>query len=101
MITQILEMFIALGSFEATAGSFVLLGQASLPGVVSQVIGIFRLIAFMLAVIGVVYSGIRFSQGDVAAAGYGIIGSGIVALSGVIVYELFEVAGTDIPVINF
>ena len=74
---------------------------ASLPETVTSVIKIFRLIALMLAIIGIVYSGIKFSQGDLSAAGYGIIGAGIVGIAGVIAVELFEASGSDIPIIDY
>jgi len=77
------------------------LGQVELMQTVNEVIRIFRLISLMLAVIGVVYSGYQFSQGNIASAGYGIIGAGIIGLSAVIVASIFDATDTDFSVLDF
>ncbi|MGB0372830.1 MAG: hypothetical protein ACPGN3_15970 [Opitutales bacterium] len=84
----------ALSGLGDVAEPLIVVGQASVEGLMNRVLNMFRMIAVLFAVMGLMFSAYQlYSNGDVKAACIGVFASALMGASAVIVVSLFDEAG--------
>lgn len=93
ILLQISGEFLAQSGFGSFAESLVVVGQASVEGFMTRVLNMFRMIALLFAVAGLMYAAYQLNNGDVRAALMGVLASGLMGAAYVIVVSLFGEPG--------